>query len=87
MRNQEIKVMTHKHNKKLTDRQRLILNDLTKKPSKRVPKIRIIGDTVYVDELDESFINAEWCHLTDEDKAFIEEVKRKITNGEDLDYE
>ena len=43
--------------------------------------------TVYVDELDESFINSEWLHLTDDDKKFIEEVKQKIANGEELDYE
>ena len=77
----------HKKNKKLTERQKEIIKDLTSKPGKREPRIRVEGDTVYVDELDESFINSEWLHLTDDDKKFIEEVKQKIANGEELDYE
>ena len=76
-----------KKNKKLTERQKLILKDLTRKPGKREPNIYIEDGVVIVDELDESFINSEWLHLTPEDKKFIEEVKQKIANGEELDYE
>ena len=71
--------------KKLTKRRKLILEDLTRKPSKREPRIYSRNGVTYLDELDESFINAEWLHLTDEDKRFIEEVKQKLAKGEELD--
>lgn len=73
--------------KKLTECQKLIQEDLTRKTSKREPRIYSKNGVTYLDEVDESFINSEWLHLTPEDKAFIEEVKQKLAKGEELDYE
>ena len=69
-------------------RKKLILEDLRReaeaKKNKKKPNIYIEDGVVICDEIDESFINQEWLHLTEEDKKFIEEVRARIKKGEKI---